>query len=249
VKLVFFRNHYLSLDEKNNTYKILAGAIAHEVRGPICTINIACANFMGTSGEGEKFVVIKQQASKALSVIDSILLQVKYIDNSAQTKCDKQSLNECVYSAINDPYFSDEDRAHIETDLSDDFAVLADRILLVQVVTNLIKNSLWAIKASGRRKIRIGTRHAGASVYLTIYDEGIGISRNNQKKLFEPFFSRSKLGAGLGLAFSKLALKNMNGSIICESKEGEFTRFTIELPLAAPLSWTAANSPSPVFSK
>ncbi len=57
MKLVFFRNQYLSLDEKNKTYKILAGAIAHEVRGPICTVNIACENFAQNSVEREKFAL------------------------------------------------------------------------------------------------------------------------------------------------------------------------------------------------
>ncbi len=89
------------------------------------------------------------------------------------------------------------------------------------------------MRAAGRGKIHIGAKKTASSVYLTIYDNGIGISAINQKKLFEPFFSKSKLGAGLGLAFSKLAIKNMNGTIKFESKEGEFTRFTIELCMAS----------------
>lgn|GEM_PF-4275119 len=232
MKLIFFRNHYLSLDEKSKTYKILAGAIAHEVRGPICTIGIACENLGQnvSEPEKEKLSFVKQQTSKALSVIDSILLQVKYIEDSGQINRNKHSLRECVYLAINDPYFSDKDRALIEVNMEDDFVVLVDKLVLVQIFTNLIKNSLWAIRASGDGEIIMGAKRLGDKISISIYDNGVGISKRNLKKLFEPFFTRSEIGAGLGLAFSKLALKNMNGSIKCESKEGQFTRFTILLP-------------------
>lgn len=234
MKLIFFRNHNLSLNEKSKAYKTLAGAIAHEVRGPICTLtmvceNLACRNNFSDSELRQELAMIQRQAKKALTVVDTVLLQVRYIENSTATKRRAISLRDCVFAAINDAHFSDADRDKVHINCASHYPVLADHELLIQVFINLIKNALWAVRSLDKGKIEILVSSDANNVAIEILDNGVGISPKDQKSLFEPFCGKNKNGAGVGLAFCKLAIRNMHGSIKCESKEGQFTRFVIHL--------------------
>lgn len=230
IKLIFFRNYNLHIDERCKAYRILAGAIAHEVRSPICTVNIACENLQHASDtkKNELMPIIKRQTRKALTVIDSILLQVGYIENTNKTKKLALSLRECIEEVLSEANFSELELKRVAVKAKD-CKVLADKILLVQVLLNLVKNSLVATNNLENVEIFIDALKNGKFVNVSVFDNGIGISHKHQKQLFYPFLSRSENGAGIGLAFCHLAVKNMGGSISCESEPGKFTRFTIEL--------------------
>jgi signal transduction histidine kinase len=114
-------------------------------------------------------------------------------------------------------------------DVPQDFFILANRLLLIQIFSNLIKNALWAIKVANKGALIISAKKEDKLVSIEFLDTAIGIEEEESKKLFKPFYSKNKNGVGIGLAFCKLALRNMGGSIYCESKEGCFTRFIIRL--------------------
>lgn len=233
IKLVFFRNYNQRITEQCKAYKTLAGAIAHEVRSPICTVNIACENMrlISDAQKIELLPIIKKQTRKALSVIDSILLQVGYIEKKNKPLCLSVSLRKALNEALSDTNFSEQESSRIKVELSEDILVLADQVLLVQVLVNLVKNALFATNNLEQVKIVISAQKIDKTVKIIVFDNGIGIKGSLKKQLFYPFLSHSENGAGIGLAFCNLAIKNMNGSIHCESEIGKFTRFIIELDL------------------
>lgn len=227
IKLIFFRNHHTSIYEKNKAYKILATALAHELRNPIVTQRISCQNLKSIKNNDVR--IITHQSNKALKIIDSILLQVKYLENSDNTPCTKQSLKNCINLAINDDYFSDSDRSLIDVNISDDYVVLANKTLLIQVFTNLIKNALSAIYHTKDGIVSVDAIIKNNMTIINFYDNGKGITTKDQVKLFTPFFSNKENGVGLGLAFCKLAIEKMDGSIRCDSVQGKYTKFIIHL--------------------
>jgi two-component system cell cycle sensor histidine kinase/response regulator CckA len=102
---------------------------------------------------------------------------------------------------------------------------------LFEVVVNLIKNASEALPQGG--SIDIDTKVQGDQVVFRIKDTGIGISPENLKRLFNPFFTtKAAAGSGLGLASSRKIIEDCGGNIIAESAEGKGTTFTISLPLA-----------------
>ena len=137
------------------------------------------------------------------------------------------NLLECVNEACREPIFSDTDRDLISLDIENSLVVLVDKRLLSQVITNLIRNSLRAIKHIPQGQIKISAQKLQNRLSVIIHDNGTGINSTQQKNLFKPFYNLSTNGVGIGLAFSKLALESMGCSIACESKEGSFTRFTL----------------------
>ena len=117
----------------------------------------------------------------------------------------------------------------------------ADRI--TQVLVNLLSNGIKYTQAGGRVSVSIAPE--AGFVTTTVADTGIGISAEDQKKLFQKFFradnstTRDAGGTGLGLAITKAILDKMRGSIRVESAPGEGSRFIFTLPVADAAEETA----------
>ena len=95
---------------------------------------------------------------------------------------------------------------------------------------NIVTNAVQAIHSKG--EIGIRTSSNGNIVKIDISDDGQGISKENQAKIFLPFFSSKEYGkgTGLGLSIAKKALKEHNGDIKVKSNPGKGTTFTLSLP-------------------
>ncbi|MEX0660145.1 MAG: ATP-binding protein [Balneolaceae bacterium] len=114
--------------------------------------------------------------------------------------------------------------------------VLADPSLIVQVLDNIISNAVKYSFEGSEITISID-RKTGAGM-VTVKDQGAGISKENQKKLYSKFSqigtkpTGGEVSIGLGLSIVKKLLIMMNGEIHCDSELGHGTAFTISLPLA-----------------
>jgi PAS domain S-box-containing protein len=124
--------------------------------------------------------------------------------------------------------------------------VLGDSARLVQVFSNLVSN---AIKYTPRGEVGIQADVTGAGVEVTVYDTGIGLSREEHAQLFTRFFrGRSSVvteagGTGLGLVIAKAIVGRHNGKIDVESRPGEGSRFRVTLPPWVP------NAPAPAGTR
>ncbi|MDX1764470.1 MAG: ATP-binding protein, partial [bacterium] len=119
-------------------------------------------------------------------------------------------------------------RIKIETSFDHLMPVPADRNLIRQALTNLLKNALEAVGPGG--VIRIVEKKLDNRVELEIQDNGCGISEGDQKKVFEPFFTSKAEGTGLGLAITQKTIVSHQGSLKLESRRGEGTRVLLSLP-------------------
>ncbi|MGD0536492.1 MAG: ATP-binding protein [Verrucomicrobiota bacterium] len=98
-----------------------------------------------------------------------------------------------------------------------------------QALVNLVKNSMQAMTRGG--VLTLETGRLGDSVWVSIADTGVGIPRDQLKRLFEPFFTTKKTGTGLGLMIVYRILREHGGHIDVESRPGEGTTFRLWLPL------------------
>lgn len=106
-----------------------------------------------------------------------------------------------------------------------------DKTQLVRIVTNLVKNSIQAIKETDKNpKIEVKVASEGNSVKITVSDNGKGISEKNKELVFEPKFTTKTSGMGLGLSIIKNIIEAYDGSISLTSTKGVGTVFTIILP-------------------
>lgn len=114
--------------------------------------------------------------------------------------------------------------------------IMANSSQLQQVFFNLIINAEQAmLQVHNEGIITISTEQIGDSIKVTIADDGPGISPENMKRLFTPFFTTKEVGkgTGLGLSISYGIIKNHGGRIYAESRNGAGATFIVELPINA----------------
>jgi len=117
--------------------------------------------------------------------------------------------------------------------------VLGHGDALVQVLVNLLKNALDAVALpkdgrSGPGLVRIAAVAAGGNVLFTVDDDGPGLAREEQEKIFDPFHTTKgrQGGVGLGLAIAGDIIRAHGGSFSVDSSPGQGARFTVSLPAA-----------------
>ncbi len=116
----------------------------------------------------------------------------------------------------------------------------SDKQLLEQVFVNFISNAVYAVKEKGEKRGRITLETflddalGSPVVEINISDTGIGISKKDQKSIYEYFYTTKPpgKGTGLGLPISRDIIKNLGGSLSFESEPGEGTTFTVRLPVS-----------------
>jgi signal transduction histidine kinase len=112
------------------------------------------------------------------------------------------------------------------------------------VFLNLFNNALYAVRqkqeqlgASYEPKVEVSTSRKNGQVEIKIRDNGTGIPESVKRKVFQPFFTTKPSGQGTGLGLSlsyDIITKGHGGDLLMESEEGNFTEFTILLPIPVP---------------
>jgi signal transduction histidine kinase len=108
--------------------------------------------------------------------------------------------------------------------------ILADRVAVSEVLTNLVGNALDAVEGGGR--VIVETSNSHGAVEICVVDTGHGISSSMRDRLFQPFQSTKPAGkgTGLGLAISKRLVEAHGGSIVVDSHDGKGTAVTVRFP-------------------
>jgi signal transduction histidine kinase len=170
--------------------------------------------------------------------IGSILELTKIDSDKVVVNLQQKDINDLVESVI-DRYRTQARRRHIEIrkELEPMFPIKLDPSLISKVVANLIDN---AMKYSpDGSKILITTEEENDSVVISVSDQGIGLSEDDQKKLFTRFFrakndTTTKIaGTGLGLYLTRYFVEAHSGVVEVESELGQGSTFRIKLPVDA----------------
>lgn len=113
--------------------------------------------------------------------------------------------------------------------------IIADRLRITLVVQNMLDNAIKYSPEGGTIEIELWSKHG--EVWLTVRDHGVGISRDKQSRIFEPWYQAHEEsvgdvgGMGLGLSISREIVERHGGRMWCESTEGSGSLFGVTLPL------------------
>jgi len=112
--------------------------------------------------------------------------------------------------------------------------IASDQSQLQQVFLNLINNAIDAIGTNGH--VEVSTAIVNHHIEARIKDDGPGIPKEYQRRIFDPFFSTkpSGRGTGLGLSISYGIIEKMGGRLSFQSEPGKGTTFTVQLPAKLP---------------
>lgn len=142
-------------------------------------------------------------------------------------------VNDCLRGALNILNNQTKYHAQVEVEYGDLPLIPGYFGKLNQVFINLIANANQAVPENGL--IRIATRLVDGWIEVVIRDNGCGISEENMRQLFTPFFTTKPVGegTGLGLSISHGMVQEHDGEIVVESQPGEGATFTVRLPVSA----------------
>lgn len=235
----------------------LAGTIAHEMRTPLATIRNQATgisrylptllesyrlavenNLMGASISDKHLRVLTDLSGRIASEVDKtnavidMLLASTSMERPDTISFERYLIGTCIAEALERYPFDEGEKEKICVEVAEDFEFHGSNTLLIFVLFNLLKNGIYALKSSGKGEIQITAKKSYGRNILCVTDTGSGIPKNVLPYIFDSFYSTKRKGggAGIGLTFCKKVMSAFNGSIGCDSIEGEFTTFVLEFP-------------------
>lgn len=224
----------------NETQKDFVNNFTHEFKTPLAVIKIA-AEVLQQPGITEKpdklknYAAIIDEQTGHLQAQTQRLLEIAYTDSNALSlQKETFDINILLQQSINDlrPLI-EQKNATIQTVFSQQGNFIkADKYYMLLALINLIEN---AIKYAEHPQILISTYTEGNDCWISINDNGIGISEENQKKVFDRFFRVTEgdlhtvKGFGLGLNFVKTVIDAHHGKIEVKSQPGKGSTFVIKI--------------------
>jgi len=237
IKLTDYRYLYIKAQKVNETKDLFTNMIAHELRAPLTAIlGYGSMISQKTANQDEKKYSerIVDSANRLLSVVNDLLEVARLQSGKVSIVLSQTDVSSVIKNVVNELSITASEK-HITlnpTGIEKPCAVSADPKKLHQAMTNILSN---AIKYTEKGVIEISVEDKPSYVEIRVKDSGMGISSDDQKKLFAPFFrvtnaDVSKItGTGLGMWITKEFLELMGAKIGVESIKGVGTHVVVKL--------------------
>ena len=219
--------------------------MTHEFKTPISSISLA-AQMLGdeTVPKTPKLMsrlvsTINDETKRLRFQVEKVLQLSMYENQKANLNMVELNVNELIIGIVKTFTLKVEKNggkivSHLK---AEDSVILADEMHITNVIFNLMDNAVKYKREDGQLEITVSTKSDNKFLYISIRDNGIGIKKENLKKIFEKFYRVSTgnrhdiKGFGLGLAYVKKIVTDHKGTVYAESDYGIGTKFTIKLPL------------------
>ena len=238
-------------DAANKAKSAFLLSMSHDIRTPMNAIigftNIALHQNM-VSDIHDSLKKVQQSSNHLLSLLNDVL-DFSRIESGKVTispePVDMNQLTDNVQAIMNGLLYNRDLQFEVHRESLKNPYVLADVVRIREVLVNLLGNAVKFTKDGGEITLDISS-YPGADekhiiIRYVVRDNGIGMSEEFQKKLFDPFSQEDDAnartqykGTGLGMAITKKYVDMMGGSIAVESKKGVGATFTVEIPLELP---------------
>ena len=236
VTFIDITNEKLGQDALLNYQRIQATSkfarlMTHEIRNPLTNILLSVeqlkSEFQDNIDSKIYLDILQRNTLRINELISEVMNASKMTDLNIKEIAAKELIEQCIIQV--------EDRLKLQEvelviHIRDEVILKVDIEKMKIAISNIILNAIEAmfeIKAI----LKIEAYKIADNYYLEITDNGVGISSENQQKLFEPFYTNKSKGFGIGLTASQTIIFNHNGKINVKSTVGVGTTFIISLPI------------------
>ena len=221
----------------------MSAGIIHEINNPLnfattglYTLRNKCKYI--APEQQQEYAEILKDVEEGIQRVKTIVSDLRMFTHPNTEQLDQVDVAEVVNSALR--FLSNEwkDRVVVEQNIVEHQAIWANKNKLIHVITNLLQNSLDALKRKSFDKdetpaIRIEGRTENGRSVLRIRDNGSGIDSEHLDKIFDPFYTTKDVGEGMGLGLSICyrIVQEYDGRISVKTEPGKFCEFTLEFPI------------------
>jgi signal transduction histidine kinase len=219
----------------------MSAGIIHEINNPL---NFATTGLFTLRNKAkylspeqqEEYQEILRDVEDGIKRVKNIVSDLRSFSHPDNEGLDQVELTEVVTSALRFLSAEWKDKVQIEQDIQEHQTIWANKNKLIQVLVNLIQNSLDAINSKNfvdeKPTIRIEGRVEKGLSLLRVRDNGIGIGSQHLDKIFDPFYTTKDVGEGMGLGLSICyrIVQECDGRIEVKTEPGKFCEFILEFP-------------------
>lgn len=224
--------------EKISIWQDIAQRLAHEIKNPLTPIRLSAERLLrrwekNPEGAAEILETSVRTIMQEVDNLNTLLAEFRSFSRLPPPCLSKNVLLSLIRETTNVFTLSYQDIT-IETDEVDPtITLMVDSRQFAQVMHNLILNAIDAMNEKGSITIRAARINKREKTFcrMTVRDSGIGISPEDIKELFNPYFTTKEQGTGLGLSIVERIISEHRGQIWCESAIGYGTSFYIDLPM------------------
>ncbi|AEC19554.1 two-component sensor kinase [Pusillimonas sp. T7-7] len=228
----------IQLTSRLTTMGEMASSLAHELNQPLTAISnysmAAVAMLKSGHADHGRLVEALEKAASQAERAGKIISRIREFVKRSEPRRQQVSVMRIVENAVG---FADIDarkrQVEIQLDLPEYIPdVLADPILIEQVLLNLLKNGVEAMESSDYRTLHLVITHQIPLIEIAVIDRGHGL--RDPERLFEPFYSTKSEGLGMGLNICRTIIESHHGRLWASANPEGGTIFRFTLPCAKP---------------
>lgn len=217
----------------------MASTLAHELNQPLAAIaNYAqgCVRFLGDLDDASAARIreaLDETVRQSLRA-GGIIRHLREFVTRGETEKSRESIRRLVEEATALAFvgFREQKIRSVFEFAPEPVAVVVDHIQIQQVLINLMRNAMEAMRESARRELVVRTTLHGADVVVEVADTGPGIADEVARHLFQPFVTTKASGMGIGLSISKRIVEAHGGRIAVSRNSTDGATFRFSLPVA-----------------
>ncbi|KAB8151490.1 GHKL domain-containing protein [Kordia sp. TARA_039_SRF] len=221
----------LAKSEREQAWREMAKQVAHEIKNPLTPMRLTVQSFQRKFDPNDPNIrqKVDEYSKTIIQQIDTMSNIASAFSNFAKMPAQQSEMLNVVeitrlaMDLFNEDYIN-------YTHESEKIIAKFDRTQLIRVVTNLVKNAIQAISYERPPQINVRVFEQDDKVMITVQDNGIGITKENEPKIFEPKFTTKTSGMGLGLGMVKNIMETYGGNITFTSEENKGTTFIVSFP-------------------
>lgn len=220
----------LAKSQREVAWREMAKQVAHEIKNPLTPMRLSIQHFEQQVAKGdakwnEKVHEFSQSLIQQIDTMSAIASTFSQFATMPTGQSERINVKEVVGRALE--LYAD---APISFKAAVDAYAYFDATQLVRIVNNLINNAIQACEEVEQPQIRVTITKDKKSILLAVVDNGKGIPKNLQDRIFEPTFTTKTSGMGLGLSMVKSIIETYDGSVNFDSSAVASTRFELRIP-------------------
>lgn len=226
----------LSQNEKESAWREMAKQVAHEIKNPLTPMKLTLQHLQRLLKQNDESQIqtVDRSINTLLQQIETLSDIATSFSSFAKMPIPKQEPFELI-SVLKRTVTLFHNESEAEVHFSHDqpsILVEGDQQLMGRIFANLIINGIQSVPSSRKPEIKVTVDYQeSAKVRISIIDNGEGIDKSIQDKIFVPNFSTKYAGSGIGLAIAKRGIEQAGGTIDFHSVDGVGTTFIVDLPI------------------